>query len=104
MVEPRKKLRIGDVLVQNEVITEPQLMAALQEQKNTGRKLGRTLIDLGFIEEDNLLNFLSRQLDIPFVQLRHYQFNSELVKLLPETQARRFRAIVLAQQAGELLG
>ena len=103
MAEPQKKIRIGDLLVQNEVITEEQLMTALREQKNTGRKLGRTLIDLGYIDEDNLLNFLSRQLKIPFVQLRHFQFNNELVKRLPEAQARRFRAIVLAEQDGELL-
>ena len=103
MVETKKKIRIGDLLVQNEVITEEQLMTALREQKVTGRKLGKTLIDLGYIEEDSLLDFLSRQLKIPFVQLRHFQFNPELVKRLPEAQARRFRAIVLAEQEGELL-
>lgn len=101
--EPKKKIRIGDLLVQNEVITEDQLMTALREQKDTGRKLGRTLIDLGYVDEDSLLNILSRQLDVPFVQLRHYQFNNELVKKLPEAMARRFRAIVLAEQHGELL-
>ncbi|QCF24993.1 GspE/PulE family protein [Hydrocarboniclastica marina] len=103
MTEPQKKIRIGDLLVQNEVITEKQLMTALAEQKSTGRKLGQTLTDLGYVEEDNLLNFLSQQLKIPFVQLRHYNFNAELVKLLPEAQARRFRALVLARQGQELL-
>ena len=103
MAEAKKKIRIGDLLVQNDVITEQQLMTALREQKNTGRKLGRTLIDLGYVEEDNLLNILSRQLDVPFVQLRHFQFNNELVKKLPEAMARRFRSIVLAEQSGELL-
>lgn len=101
--ELKKKIRIGDLLVQNDVITEQQLMTALREQKNTGRKLGRTLIDLGYVDEDNLLNILSRQLEVPFVQLRHYQFNNELVKKLPEAMARRFRAIVLAEKSGELL-
>jgi MSHA biogenesis protein MshE len=101
--EPKKKIRIGDLLVQNEVITEEQLSVALREQKSTGRKLGRTLIELGYLDEDTLLNILSRQLNVPFVQLRHYQFNGELVKRLPEAMARRFRAIVLAEQGGELL-
>jgi len=101
--ELKKKIRIGDLLLQNDVITEQQLMTALREQKNTGRKLGRTLIDLGYVDEDNLLNILSRQLEVPFVQLRHYQFNNELVKKLPEAMARRFRAIVLAEKSGELL-
>lgn len=101
--EPKKKIRIGDLLVQEDVITEDQLMTALREQKNTGRKLGRTLVEMGYVEEDTLLNILSRQLKVPFVQLRHYQFNNELVKKLPEAMARRFRAIVLAQQGEELL-
>lgn len=103
MTEPKKKIRIGDMLVQNSVITEEQLVIALTEQKKTGRKLGRTLIELGYVEEDSLLSLLSRQLDIPFVQLKHYQFNQELIKKLPEAQARRFRAIVLDEQAGSLL-
>ncbi|MFD2231974.1 GspE/PulE family protein [Alkalimarinus sediminis] len=103
MAEPKKKIRIGDLLVQNEVISEDQLMTALKEQKTSGRKLGNTLIDLGYVDEDNLLNFLSQQLGIPFVQLRHYQFDDALVKKLPENHARRFRALVLDEQQGELL-
>lgn len=103
MSEPKKKIRIGDLLIQNGIITEDQLMTALGEQKKSGRKLGQALIDLGYVDEDSLLNLLSRQLEIPFVQLKHYQFNQELIKKLPEALARRFRAIVLDEQQGSLL-
>ena len=103
MNEPKKKIRIGDLLIQNGVITEDQLMTALGEQKKSGRKLGRTLIDLGYVDEDSLLTLLSKQLEIPFVQLRHYQFDQELVKRLPEALARRHRAIILGEQQGALL-
>ncbi|ARU54815.1 type IV-A pilus assembly ATPase PilB [Oleiphilus messinensis] len=103
MSEPKKKIRIGDLLIQNGVISEEQLSTALQEQKRSGRKLGKTLIDLGYVDEDRLLNLLSKQLNIPFVQLRHFQFDNDLVKRLPEANARRFRAIVLSEQQGELL-
>lgn len=99
----QRKIRIGDLMVQNGVISEAQLTSALAEQRKTGRKLGRTLIDLGYIDEDRFLDFLSKQLAIPFVQLRHFQFDSELVKRLPEAQARRFRAIVLLTDGGSLL-
>lgn len=101
--EPKKKLRIGDLLVQNDVITEEQLQTALREQKNSGRKLGKTLVDLGYVDEDTILNMLSRQLDLPFVQLRHFRFNEQLVRRLPEAMARRFRSLVLDEQGGELL-
>ncbi|RBP20559.1 MSHA biogenesis protein MshE [Marinobacter pelagius] len=101
--EPKKKLRLGDLLVQNDVITEEQLQTALREQKNSGRKLGKTLVDLGYVDEDTILNMLSRQLDLPFVQLRHFRFNEQLVRRLPEAMARRFRSLVLDEQGGELL-
>ncbi|MFO7530444.1 MAG: GspE/PulE family protein [Marinobacter sp.] len=101
--EPKKKLRLGDLLVQNDVITEEQLQTALREQKNSGRKLGKTLVDLRYVDEDTILNMLSRQLDLPFVQLRHFRFDEQLVRRLPEAMARRFRALVLNEQNGELL-
>ena len=66
----KQKIRIGDLLVQNDVITEEQLQTALVNQRETGLKLGRSLIELGFIEEDEFLSFLSKQLQIPFVDLR----------------------------------
>ncbi len=102
-MEEKKKLRLGDLLLQSAIISEAQLAAALAEQKKTGRKLGRTLIDLGYVDEDRLLQVLSQHFKIPFIQLRQYQLNADLVRRLPETLARRFRAIVLAEQGDALL-
>jgi MSHA biogenesis protein MshE len=102
-MEEKKKLRLGDLLLQSSIISEAQLMAALAEQKKTGRKLGRSLIELGYVDEDQLLHVLSQHFKIPFIQLRQYQLNTNLVKRLPETLSRRFRAIVLAEQSGGLL-
>ena len=99
----RKKIRIGDLLVQNQVISEAQLAQALAEQKSSGRKLGRTLIDLGFLTEDGLLDFLSRQLDVPVVDLRNFAFDTDTVRKLPETHARRFRALVLQESREDYL-
>ncbi len=98
-----KKLRIGDLLVQQQLITEQQLQDALRQQKVTGQKIGRMLIDLGFIEEDQLLRLLSRQLKIPFLELGDYSFNTGVTQRLPETYARRFRAIVLEDSGQHLL-
>ena len=98
-----KKIRLGDLLVQNAIISQAQLEQALANQKQTGRKLGRTLVELGFIPESNLLEFLSRQLQIPLLNLRQYKIDPEVVKLLPETQARRFRALALSKTAREVV-
>lgn len=99
----RQKIRIGDLLVQNKVITEDQLQLALQKQKSTGMRLGRTLVSMGYVTEDRFLEFLSEQLKIPFIDLRRFRFDSVAVKRLSETFARRYRAIVLSDRKGELL-
>ncbi len=99
----RKKVRIGELLVGNGVITEAQLDGALAEQKKTGLKLGRQLIQSGAVDEDRFLSFLSEQLDIPCIQLAHYHLRSEVVQLLPETHARRFRAIILEAKDDSVL-
>jgi len=102
-MEPRKKIRIGDLLVQNRIITHEQLMTALAEQKKSGRKLGRSLIDLNFIGETDLLNFLSRQLQIPFIDITQYQRDDKVVNELPESLARRFRVMLLENNEHDVL-
>lgn len=103
MSEKPKKIRLGDLLVQKEIISDQQLQFALQEQKLSGKKLGRTLIELGFVEEDKLLELLSEQLGIPFLRLKEFHFQPEVTQRLPETTARRYRAIALSEKNGELL-
>jgi MSHA biogenesis protein MshE len=101
----RRKIRIGELLVENGVITSDQLETALVEQKKTGRKLGRTFIELGYVGEDEFIDFLSRQLGVPRIDLSGWKFDPELVQRLPESHARRLRAIVLAERAdGYLVG
>lgn len=99
----RKRIRIGDLLVENKKISQEQLDSALVEQRKSGRKLGGTLIDLGYISEIELLNVLSTQLKIPLVDLKQFKFKPELVRRLPETLARRYRSIVLMQEGDSLL-
>jgi len=93
----RKKIRLGDLLVEHKYISEGQLEEALADQKSSGRKLGRILIENGYIKEDDMLQVLSTQLKIPFIDLLHFRFKAEVVKLIPEIQSRRFRAIALSQ-------
>ena len=99
----KQKIRIGELLVQNQAITEQQLLTGLDKQKELGQHLGRVLIDLGYVDEEKFLSFLSQQLQIPFIDLRRYDFDVTLIQLLPETYARRYRAIVLADQGAQLL-
>ena len=99
----QKRIRIGDLLVAQQYLSQDQLDEALAEQTRTGLKLGRQLIDLGFVEENTLLSLLSEQLDIPFVELKHFRFDRDLVQSLPESLARRYRVIVLREDSESVL-
>ena len=99
----RKKIRLGDLLVEHGMISQEQLETALAQQKTTRSRLGRVLVEQGHIDETTLLKFLSRQLDIPFVDLKHYKFDTDTARLIPEIQARRFRALALDARTPSVL-
>ncbi|WKE66018.1 ATPase, T2SS/T4P/T4SS family [Gallaecimonas kandeliae] len=99
MSQPRLKMRLGDLLVTEKIISEEQLHQALASQKRIGRKLGRTLVELGYLSEQQLLGFLSQQLKIPYLDINERRLDPQLVTLLPEVLARRYRALVLEADA-----
>lgn len=102
-MKPVQKLRLGDLLVKKNIISEDTLMQALAAQKQSGRKLGATLIELGAVSEKQLLSFLSQHLNVPLVDIPNYQVSVAALQLLPEVQARRYRAIVLDDKDDYLL-
>ncbi len=100
-----KRVRLGDLLLEKKLISEEQLSAALMEQRETGRKLGRVFVDMGAVSETDLHHCLAEHLEIPFVDLAHLSIDPKTVRLLPETHARRYRALALKDDAkGVLLG
>ena len=102
-VAVKRKIRLGELLVQQNVISEEQLTQALAEQRRTGRKLGRVLGDLGLLTDASLNEFLSKHLRVPFVDLKQVRIDRESVKLLAEPLARRYRALVLQRDDRGLL-
>ncbi len=105
MSEPGRsvKIRLGDVMVAQKVITAEQLALALEQQKRTGRRLGRILVEGGLCSEEQIAAAVARQLGVPHVNLKFYNINNETVRRLPESQARRFRAIVLEDRRTKYL-
>ena len=97
------KIRLGDLLVQNNLINDEQLKTALSEQRQSGRKLGATLITLNMVSEGQLLELLSKHLNVALINIDDYRVDPEAVKLLPEIQARRYRALVLDDKGDKLL-
>jgi MSHA biogenesis protein MshE len=98
-----EKIRLGDLLLQQKLISEDQLNYALEQQKHSGLRLGRILVSNAFVTEESISEVLAKQLSIPYIDLMHFHFKPELVMLLPESQAREFHAIVLEDRNGMLL-
>jgi MSHA biogenesis protein MshE len=98
-----EKLRLGDVLAGQKLISQDQLKFALEEQKRSGRRLGRVLIDIGILTEDQIAEALGKQLGMPHIALKHYNAQTEIVRRLPEAQARRHRAVVLEDRKDRYL-
>ena len=90
-----KKKMLGEMLVAGGLIKEEQLKRALEEQKKKGGKVGEILIELGFINEQNLAAFLGRQLYLPFIEIEKQLIDPEVVQLIPADMARRLTAIPL---------
>src|SRR5512140_623954 len=98
-----EKIRIGNLLVQEKLISQEQLNLALEQQKRSGRKLGRVLIENGFATEEAISEALAKQLKIPYLNLKYYNINLAVARTLPEMQARRFRALLLEDKGSSYL-
>lgn len=94
--------RLGDLLVEEGIITENQVEQALAAQKSSGRKLGDTLIELGFLSEQQMLSFLSQQLSLPLIDLSRANVDIDAVQILPEVHARRLRALIIGKNGDTL--
>ncbi|MBV1776758.1 Flp pilus assembly complex ATPase component TadA [Burkholderiaceae bacterium DAT-1] len=98
-----QKFRLGELLVQQSLVTQDQLDQALISQKHSGRRLGRVLVESGMVSDEQIAVAIARQLNIRFVDLRSFVFDKRVVNMLPESMARRFRAILLAEEGDAYL-
>ncbi|MEX2275656.1 MAG: ATPase, T2SS/T4P/T4SS family [Actinomycetota bacterium] len=99
----RKPKQLGQILIEQGLLTQEQLDSALDEHRQTPKALGRVLIDKGFIREADLVRALSEQVGLEFVDLSDFQIDPMSASLLPETLARRYRAIPIGMRDDKLL-
>jgi len=96
------KLRLGDILVRNSVISEEQLVKALELQRGTGQKLGSVLITQGWLNEEQLYRVLEEQFQIPFIDINNTYIDPKVPKLIGETLARKHMAIPIKLEKNRL--
>jgi type IV pilus assembly protein PilB len=94
---------LGDILVEEGMISSDQLEKAMAEQERLGRSLGRVLIEMGMVNEPDLVAALARQVGLDFIDLGDFQIDPNAVSLLPEPVARRYRALPIAFENSHLV-
>ncbi len=95
--------KLGELLVKENLITPDQLQKALEEQKKHGGRLGTHLTRLGFINEEELTKFLSKQYGVPAVNLKEIEIDPEMIKLLPKEMAKKYGVIPINRTGSTLI-
>ena len=94
--------RLGDLLVKEKVITPEQLEQATKTQKETNVRLGAALVKLGFLTDEDVTNFLSRQYGVPAINLSYFEIDPAVVKLIPFETAKRYQILPLSRVGASL--
>jgi type IV pilus assembly protein PilB len=94
--------RLGDLLVKEKIITPEQLEQATKAQKEQNTRLGSALVKLGFLTDEDVTNFLSRQYGVPAINLSYFEIDPAVVKLIPFETAKRYQILPLSRVGASL--
>ena len=90
-------VRLGEILVKESLITQDQLQKALEFQRVNGGKLGSCLQKMGFITDDDITGVLSRQYGVPSINLKYYEIDPNVIRLIPQDTAARYQVVPLSR-------
>jgi len=90
-------VRLGEILLKESLITQDQLEKALEFQRSNGGKLGSCLTKMGYITDDDITGVLSRQYGVPSINLKYYEIDPVVIKLIPQDTALRYQVIPLSR-------
>ena len=95
--------RLGELLVRNKLIDDKQLAKALEEQQASGGRLGASLTKLGFLKEEDLAAFLSRQYGVPSINLNEFEIDESVIKLVPTDVVQKYQLIPVNRAGSTLI-
>ena len=95
--------RLGELLVRENLITISQLQQAQEEQRKNGGRLGYNLTKMGFIQEQDLTNFLSKQYGVPAINLNDFEIEADVIKLIPKDVAEKHQVIPVNRAGSSLI-
>jgi len=94
--------RLGEILIKESLITSDQLLKALEHQKVHGGRLGTCLMKLGIVTDDEITGVLSRQYGVPSINLKYYEVETAVIKLIPQDTAIRYQIVPLSRVGSTL--
>lgn len=94
---------MGDILIKEDVINLDQLKTAIQEQKETGKRLGETLLNLGYIDEHQLVAYLSKQYGVPAINLDQFDISIDVLKTVSRESALKHKLIPINKSGSTLV-
>ncbi len=95
-------VRIGELLLKEKRITAEQLQEALNYQKANGGKLGVNLVKLGYVTDDEIIGLLSRQYNVPSIDLSAFEVDQSVIKLVPAETAQKYQILPLSRSGATL--
>ncbi len=101
-VQRGAKLRLGEALIANGLITQEQLKEAILRQKQTGKRLGEILVSMHLVTERDITEVLARQFNVPFIDLSNYIVDPAIAQLVPEHIAERHKLIPINKVGNKL--
>jgi type IV pilus assembly protein PilB len=94
--------QIGELLIQENVITADQLEAAREHQQKHGGRLDSVLVNLGFVQDDDVTSILSKKYGVPSINLSFFEINDAAIKLIPSDVAQKYMIIPLSRVGSTL--
>ncbi len=95
--------RLGELLVRERLITPLQLQQAVEEQRSGGGRLGYQLTKMGFIEENELTAFLSKQYGVPSIDLNEFDIEPDIIKLIPKEVVLKHQVVPVNRTGSTLI-
>jgi type IV pilus assembly protein PilB len=95
--------RLGELLIRNQMISDDQLAKAISAQKSEGIRLGAALIKLGYVQEHDLATFLSKHYGVPSIDLREFDVDPAVIKLVPAAVAQKYQLLPINRAGATLI-
>ncbi len=90
-------VKLGELLLKENMVTPEQLQEALAQQKTSGGKLGRVFVELGYVRDEDITSLLSRQYGVPSINLEHFEVDPVIVKIIPAETCRKYQIVPLSR-------